>query len=176
MSTNEESPRINYEDSLQLTNYVRRTVSMTCRPCPTAGNQSEVAYGRKMTGEGPTYRERKTERVECGDCRKGMASGLLEVHRMVQHGKAKADRWSWTNAATGGGGGPTTYRIEFPTKGGDEVLPSGGLPGKGRDANGDEGTCMAQTCTGRRDHLGGGKPPSSKMPTMRHAGPVAVPK
>ena len=67
---------------------------MTCRPCPTAGNQSEVAYGRKMTGEEPAYCERKRERVECRDCGKGMAAGSLEAHRMVQHGKAKADKWS----------------------------------------------------------------------------------
>ena len=59
-------------------------------------------------------------------------------------------------------------------QGGDEVVPSGELPGKGQDADGDEGTFLAQTCTGRRDHLGGGKPPSSNVPTMRHAGPVAV--
>ena len=37
---------------------VGKTVSMTCRPCPASGNQSAVAYGRKMTGEGETYRER----------------------------------------------------------------------------------------------------------------------
>ena len=55
-------------------------------------------------------------------------------------------------------------------------MPSGGMPEKGRDADSNEGTFLAQTCTGRRDHLGGGKPPSSKVPTMRHAGPVAVPK
>ena len=53
-------------------------------------------------------------------------------------------------------------------------MPSGGLPGKGRDADGDEGTFLVQAYTGRRDNLGGGKPPSSKVPTMRHAGPVAV--
>ena len=55
-------------------------------------------------------------------------------------------------------------------------MPSGGLPGKGRDTDSDEGTFLAQTCTGRRDHLGGGKPPSSKVTMMRHAGPVAVPE
>ena len=77
---------------------------MTYRPCPAAGNQSEVAYGRKMTGEGLTYLERKRERVECEDCRKGVAAGSLDTHRMVQHGKSKAKRWIWTDAATGGGG------------------------------------------------------------------------
>ena len=44
-----------------------KTVSMVFRPCQAAGNQSEAAYGRKMTGEGPTYRERQKERVECGE-------------------------------------------------------------------------------------------------------------
>ena len=79
---------------------VGKTVSMTCRPCPAAGNQSEVAYGRKMTGEGPTYCEIQKERVKCGDCSKGMAAGSLESHRMIQHEKAKNDKWSWTDAAT----------------------------------------------------------------------------
>ena len=37
-----------------LCTYVGNTVIMTCRPFPAAGNQSEVAYGRKMTREGPT--------------------------------------------------------------------------------------------------------------------------
>ena len=46
---------------------VGKTVSMKYRPCPEAGNQSEEAYGHNMTGEGPTYRERQKERVECGD-------------------------------------------------------------------------------------------------------------
>ena len=39
-----------------LRNNVGKTVSMICRPCPAAGNQSEEEYGRKMTGEGPLYR------------------------------------------------------------------------------------------------------------------------
>ena len=56
-----------------------------------------------MTGEGPMYLERKRERVECGDYGKGVVSGSLDTHQMVQHGKAKAKRWIWTDAATGGG-------------------------------------------------------------------------
>ena len=60
-----------------------------------------------------------------------MAAGLLEAHRMIQHGKAKEDKWSWTDAATGGGGGePNTYRIEFPTKGGTRECPVEGCPGR----------------------------------------------
>ena len=102
---------------LGLQTNVGKTVSMLCRPCPAAGNQSEASYRRNMTGEGPTYCERQRERVECRDCGKGVAAGLLESHPMIQHGKANSDKWSWTEAATGGGE-PHTYRIEFPTKGG----------------------------------------------------------
>ena len=110
---------------------VGKMVSMTCRLCPAASNQSEVAYGRKMTGEGPTYHERLKETVKCGDCGKEMAAGSLEAHRMLQHGKTKEDKWRWTDAATGGGGGePKTYRIEFPTKGGMRDCPVEGCPGR----------------------------------------------
>ena len=42
-----------------------------------------------------------------------------------------------------------------------------------RDADGDEGTFLAHTCTGRRDHLGGGKTSSFKVPTMQYDGTVA---
>ena len=76
-------------DCVGLHTNMGKTVSMTCRPFPTAGNQSEVAYRRKMTGKGLTYLERKREQVECGDYGKGMAAGSLEAHRMVQHGKVK---------------------------------------------------------------------------------------
>ena len=40
------------------------TVSMVCRPCQAAGTQLVAAYRRKMTGEGPAYRERQKERVQ----------------------------------------------------------------------------------------------------------------
>ena len=35
-------------------------------------------------------------------------------------------------------------------QGGGEGMPSGGLPGKGWDADGDAGTFLAQACTGRQ--------------------------
>ena len=46
-------------DRVGLNTNTRKTVSMTCRPCNTTGNRSKEAYGRLMTGEGPTFRERK---------------------------------------------------------------------------------------------------------------------
>ena len=119
---------------------VGKPFSMTCRPCLAAGNQSEEAYGRKMTGEGPTYQEIQKERVECGDSRKEMAAESLTSHQMTQHGKVKAEKWSWTESATGGGG-TRTYWIEFPTKGGTRGCPVEGCPGK------------AGTLTAMRMHL-----------------------
>ena len=68
---------------------VGKTFSLTYRPCPTAGNQSEEAYGLKMMGEGPTDQEREKERVKCGECGKEMAAGSLAFHRITQHGQVK---------------------------------------------------------------------------------------
>ena len=79
-----------------------KTVSMTCRPCNTTENWSEELYGRLMAGEGTTFRERKRERVTCGDCGKEVVAGSLDSHRMTQHRKAQEKRWTWTDAATWG--------------------------------------------------------------------------
>ena len=111
-------------DRVGLNTNSGKTVSMTCRPCSTTGNRSEEAYGRLMTGEGPTFKERKRERGVCGDCRKEVAAGFLDSHRITQHGKPREKRWTWTDAATGvgEGGEPQTYRLEFP-KGGAKACP-----------------------------------------------------
>ena len=55
-------------------------------------------------------------------------------------------------------------------------MPSGGLPRKGWDTDGDEGAFLSPACLGHRDHLGRGKPPTSKVLTRLHAGPVADPQ
>ena len=90
---------------------VGKTVSVTCRPCPEARNQSKEAYGRLMTGEGQTYLEQKRERVECRYCGKEMATGSLDTYRMSQHGKTKERMRTWTDAATRGGGGGIQQHI-----------------------------------------------------------------
>ena len=76
-------------DIVGLKTKCKKTVSMTCRPCSTPINRSEETYGHTMTGDGLTPRERKRERVMCGDCGKEMAVGSLDSHRMTQHGKAR---------------------------------------------------------------------------------------
>ena len=50
-------------DRVGLRTNVGKTVGMVCRPCQAAGTQSEAAYGRRITGEGPTYRERLNGQV-----------------------------------------------------------------------------------------------------------------
>ena len=52
-------------DRVVLQTNVRKTVNMVCRPCQAAGTQSEAAYMRWMTEEGPSYREQQKGRVQC---------------------------------------------------------------------------------------------------------------
>ena len=70
----------------------------------------------------------------------------------------------------------TNLSGRFPYQGRDEGMPSGGLSRKGQDTDVDEGALLSPACPGHRDHLGGGKPPTPKVVTMRHAGPVADPQ
>ena len=70
--------------------------------------------------------------------------------------------------------GRTKDILDRVPQGGDKGVYSDRMTGKGRDKDGDEGTLLETACKGRRDHLGGGKTPSSKMPTLRHVSPVAV--
>ena len=53
---------------------VRKTVGMVCRPCQAEVTQSEAAYGRRMTGEGPSYREQQKGQFHCMECREEMAA------------------------------------------------------------------------------------------------------
>ena len=80
------------------------------------------------------------------------------------------------NGADTGGGETRIYQIEFPTKGRDKGMPSGGLPRKGWDTDGNEDALLLPACLGHLDHLGGRKPPTHKVLMMRYAGPVAGPQ
>ena len=63
-----------------------------------------------------------------------------------------------------------------PDQGRDEGMTSGGLPRKGYDTDDNEDAFMLPACPGHRDHLGGGKPPKTKVLTMRHASPMVDPQ
>ena len=101
---------------------------MVCRPCQAAENRSEAAYGSRITGEGPTYRERQNRRVQCRECRKEMAAGSMAGHTMTQHGQAAEARQSWKTSTTGEE--PQKYLIAFPDKGGPRSCPVEGFLGR----------------------------------------------
>ena len=89
---------------------------MVCRPCQAAGNQLEAAYRRRITVEGPTYRERHKGRVHCRDCGEDMEARSLASHMMTQHGQVAEARHSWRTPAMGDG--ERIIRMAFPAKGG----------------------------------------------------------
>ena len=60
----------------------------------------EAAYGRRMTGEGPTYREQQKGWVQCRECREEMAAGSLAGHKMTQHGREAEARRRWKTLDT----------------------------------------------------------------------------
>ena len=83
-------------DRLGLRTNVGKTVVMVCRPCRGWGTQSEVVYRRRMTGEGPSYRERQKGRVQCNECGEEMTIGSILGHMRAQHGRVAEGRRSWT--------------------------------------------------------------------------------
>ena len=103
-------------DRVGLPTNVGYTVGMVCRPLQAARNQLEAAYGRWITGEVPTYRERLKGRVSCRECGNMMAAGSLASHLMAQHGRVADTQRSWRNPAAGAG--PWTFRMSFLSKGG----------------------------------------------------------
>ena len=69
-----------------------KTVGMVCHSCQAAGNLLEALYGRRVMGEGPTYRERLKGQVSFRECGELMAEGYLTSLMMTQHGRV-ADTW-----------------------------------------------------------------------------------
>ena len=170
--------RINVRDEDPLHQTTKKSHSSKRRgkhAGPAAGNQSKVAYGRKMTGEGPTYCEKKragqVRGMREGDGGRVAGSPSYDTAREGKGGQVELDQRSHGRRR-----GTTHLLNRVPYQGGDEEMPSGGLTGKGWDTDGDEGALLAPACPGHRDHLGGGKTPTSKVLTMRHAGIMSVPQ
>ena len=115
-------------DRVGLRTNVGKTVGMVCNPCQAAGNLTTDTYGRRVTGVGPTYRERQKGQVACGECGEMLTVGSLSSHLMTQHGRA-AGRWrKWSTPAAGVG--PQIYRMSFPAKGGPRKCPVEGCLGR----------------------------------------------
>ena len=52
-------------DRVGLQTKVGKTVVMVGHPCQAAGNITQTAYRRRLTGEGRSYREQQRDLVEC---------------------------------------------------------------------------------------------------------------
>ena len=115
-------------DRVGLQTNIGNTVGMFCHPCQAAGNLSKAAYGRRVTGEGTTYRERLKGQVACGDCRDMLVAGSLSIHMMTHYGRVTDIRRGWSTLAAGIG--PQTYRINFLAKGGSLKCSVAGCPGR----------------------------------------------
>ena len=108
-------------DRVVLQTNVGKTVGMVCHPYQAAGNITQTAYGRRLTGEGKLYRELQRDRVECKECGEQMAVVSMSSHLMTRHGKAAGRRRQWTNPAEYRV--PQEYRMSFPAKGGPWRCP-----------------------------------------------------
>ena len=87
---------------------------MVYRPFQAVGNESDSVYGRRITGQGPTYRELLKGRVSCRESGEDMALGYIVSHMMTQHGLVAEARQSWKIPATGEG--TRTYQMALPAK------------------------------------------------------------
>ena len=125
------------------------------------GEGADVSREKKRAGRVRGLRE--------GDSGRVTGSPLDDTAREGKRGLVELDQHSHGRRS-----GTTHLSDRVPDQGGDEGMPSGGQPRKGRDTDSNEGAFLAPACLGHCDHLGGGKPPTSKVLTMRHAGPMAV--
>ena len=75
-------------------------------------------YGRRITGEVPTYREQQKGRLQHRECGEEMVVGYVAGHKMTQHGRAAEERQSLKTLATGEE--PWIYCMAFPTKVGSQ--------------------------------------------------------
>ena len=88
-------------DKVGLQKNVGKTVGMVCHPCQAAVNLNKEVYGRRVTGVGPTYRERLKGQVACGECGDMLEVGSLSSHMITQHGRAAGIRRKWSTPAAG---------------------------------------------------------------------------
>ena len=105
-----------------------KTVGMVCHPCQAAGNLPTEAYGRKVTGVGPTYSEILKVQVACGESGEMLTVRSMSSHLMTQHGRAAGRRRQWNTSAAGSG--PQSYRMSLLAKGGPQKFLVAGCPGR----------------------------------------------
>ena len=115
-------------DRVGLRTNVGKAVGMVCHPCQAGGKLSMEAYERRVTGVGPTDRERLKGQVACGKCGEMLVAGSLSSHMMTKNGRLVEIQRQWSTPAAGIG--PQTYKMSFPAKGGPRNCPVAGCPGR----------------------------------------------
>ena len=86
-------------DRVGLQTNIAKTVVMVCHPFQAAVNITTSVYGRRITGEGHSYRERQWDWVACEECGEQLAVGSLSIHLMTRNGRAAGRRRQWTTPA-----------------------------------------------------------------------------
>jgi Reverse transcriptase (RNA-dependent DNA polymerase) len=89
-----------------------KTKSMSCLPGKIRTSLSHLAYQRRTTGAGATYRDCLREQVACPHCGKHMARGSLPLHCCRQHGHEPSILWNYNNVAPTAG---QLYTVSFPS-------------------------------------------------------------
>ena len=74
---------VDLSDRVGLQTNVGKIVGMVFHNCQAAGNITQAAYERRLTGEGNLYREQQQDRVECEECGEQVAVGSLSSHLMT---------------------------------------------------------------------------------------------
>ena len=108
-------------DRVGLRNNAKKTVGMDFYPCQAAGTQLKAAYMRRMTGEGPSYRERQMGWFQCKEYGEEMTLGSLAGHIQTQNGRAAEGRRSWE--ATTPREEPMPYIMDFLNAGVNRNFP-----------------------------------------------------
>jgi len=73
-------------ERMGLRTNMTKAQAMTCMPGYICTNLSHVVYCHRTRGNGNSHRERQRRQVECSECGKAMAAGLLSRHLLTQHG------------------------------------------------------------------------------------------
>ena len=103
---------------------IQKTVGMVFQPRRAVGARADKAYKRRITGEGKNYQERQRGWVQCTECGKDLARGLLAIHFQTQNGVERGGAGQRDHEGYGNGGDNTrTFRMTFQEKAGPRPCP-----------------------------------------------------
>ena len=94
-----------------LVTNVAKTKAMTTFPQAFVIEQSARACKRRVTGDGPSFREFQRQKVSCPTCGKPLARGSLQTHLRRVHGE---ELDPWLNELEPPATHPPCYKISFP--------------------------------------------------------------